>query len=47
MIENYRTGLVWRVTHGNDHIRRGLVRAGFSGGWLDTTQAALHIRSPG
>jgi hypothetical protein len=36
MIENYRSGLVWRVMRGNPYIRRGLERAGFSGGWLRT-----------
>jgi hypothetical protein len=35
MIENYRSGLVWRVMRGNPYIRRGLERAGFAGGWLD------------
>ncbi len=34
MIENYRTGLVWRLMRGNQYIVRGLCRAGFSGGWL-------------
>lgn len=34
MIENYRTGLVWRTMHKCAHLRRGLKRAGFSGGWL-------------
>jgi hypothetical protein len=34
MIENYRSGLLWRVMRGNAHIRRGLERAGFTGGWL-------------
>lgn len=34
MIENYRSELVWRVMRNNPHIRRGLERAGFSGGWL-------------
>jgi len=34
MIENYRTGLVWRVMRTNPHIIRGLQRAGFAGGWL-------------
>ena len=38
MIENYRTGLVWNVMRRNPHIVRGLRRAGFSGGWLDTTR---------
>jgi hypothetical protein len=34
MIENYRTGLIWRLIRGNAHIVRGLCRAGFTGGWL-------------
>jgi len=33
-IENWRTGLVWRTMRKNPHIRRGLERAGFKGGWL-------------
>ena len=35
MIENYRSDLIWRLMRKNPHIRRGLERAGFSGGWLD------------
>ena len=34
MIENYRTGLLWRQGRDNPCIRIGLRRAGFSGGWL-------------
>jgi hypothetical protein len=34
MIENYRSGLVWRTMRRNPHIVRGLKRAGFTGGWL-------------
>ncbi|HWC72535.1 MAG TPA: glucoamylase family protein, partial [Gemmatimonadales bacterium] len=34
MIENYRSGFVWRVMRGNAHIIAGLKRAGFTGGWL-------------
>jgi hypothetical protein len=34
MIENRRTGLIWRTMHRNPHLRRGLQRAGFTGGWL-------------
>jgi len=34
MIENYRSELVWRTMRRNPHIRRGLERAGFTGGWL-------------
>ena len=35
MIENARTGLVWRTMRKNPHLVRGLRRAGFRGGWLD------------
>jgi len=34
MIENYRSGLIWKLMRANPHIRAGLRRAGFSGGWL-------------
>lgn len=34
MIENHRSGLVWDVMRQSPHIRRGLQRAGFAGGWL-------------
>jgi hypothetical protein len=34
MIENWRSGLIWTVMRRNAHIRRGLERAGFTGGWL-------------
>ena len=39
MIENYRTGFVWKVMRRNPYIRRGLERAGFTGGWLDEKPA--------
>ena len=35
MIANYRNDLVWKVTRKNPHLRLGLERAGFSGGWLE------------
>ncbi len=35
MIENYRTGFVWRLTRECRYFREGLRRAGFSGGWLE------------
>jgi hypothetical protein len=35
MIENWRTGLVWKVMRKNPHVIRGLRRAGFTGGWLE------------
>jgi hypothetical protein len=34
MIENYRSDLIWRLMRKSPYIRRGLERAGFSGGWL-------------
>jgi hypothetical protein len=34
MIENHRSELVWKTMKKNEHIRRGLRRAGFTGGWL-------------
>ncbi|MGI8619223.1 MAG: glucoamylase family protein, partial [Gemmatimonadaceae bacterium] len=34
MVENYRSDLIWRVMRKSPYIRRGLERAGFSGGWL-------------
>jgi hypothetical protein len=42
MIENYRDDFVWNVMRKNPYLRRGLKRAGFTGGWLDadTTPAA-------
>ncbi|HET9888383.1 MAG TPA: glucoamylase family protein, partial [bacterium] len=40
MIENARTGLVWNTMRRNPQIIRGLKRAGFTGGWLDSTDVA-------
>ena len=34
MIENFRSGLLWRLTRSIPCLRAGLKRAGFSGGWL-------------
>lgn len=34
MIENYRSGLIWKLMQRSPYIRRGLERAGFTGGWL-------------
>ena len=36
MVENYRSGLVWKYMRRSPYIRRGLERAGFTGGWLTT-----------
>jgi hypothetical protein len=35
MIENFRSGLIWRLMRTNPHVVDGLRRAGFSGGWLE------------
>ena len=40
MIENHRSGLVWRLMRGNEHVVRGLCRAGFGGGWVEGRCAA-------
>ena len=34
MMENHRSGLVWKTMRKNPHVRRGLERLGFTGGWL-------------
>ena len=34
MIENYRSGLIWKLMRNSLSIRTGLKRAGFTGGWL-------------
>jgi hypothetical protein len=34
MIENYRTGLIWRLMRNCPYLRAGLRHAGFRGGWL-------------
>jgi hypothetical protein len=34
MLENHRTGLVWKVMRKSPYLRAGLERAGFQGGWL-------------
>jgi len=35
MIENYRSGLPWRLMRSSPYVTCGLRRAGFTGGWLD------------
>jgi hypothetical protein len=39
MIENYRSGLIWRLLRNCPYIVTGLQRAGFTGGWLDDVPA--------
>jgi hypothetical protein len=34
MIENYRTGLLWKLMRACEPLARGLKRAGFRNGWL-------------
>ena len=38
MIENWRSGFVWNVMRKNPYVRKGLERAGFTGGWLESKQ---------
>lgn len=35
MIENGRSGLIWRLMRDEPNLLRGLQKAGFTGGWLD------------
>lgn len=35
MVENYRSGMIWRLMRNNPHLIRGLRVAGFHGGWLE------------
>jgi hypothetical protein len=34
MIENYQSGTLWSLMKQCPYLRRGLIRAGFGGGWL-------------
>ena len=34
MVENFRSGMLWRLLRESAPIRTGLHRAGFRGGWL-------------
>jgi len=40
MIENYRSGLIWRLTRNCQPLAKGLRRAGFSGAWLSSKARA-------
>jgi hypothetical protein len=35
MIENYRSGLIWKLMRKSPYLRAGLQKAGFKGGWLE------------
>jgi hypothetical protein len=41
MVENYRSGFVWDLMKRNPYVANGLRKAGFTGGWLDGSGAAL------
>jgi hypothetical protein len=47
MIENHRSGLVWRLMRSCEPIVNGLRRAGFSGGWLGEASARGDAAAPG
>ena len=48
MIENFRSGLLWRLSRSCPYIRVGLRRAGFKGGWLQSPRTAdSHALQPG
>jgi hypothetical protein len=42
MIENYRSGLLWRLLRQCPFLISGLRRAGFAGGWLEANDATAH-----
>jgi hypothetical protein len=39
MLENWRSELVWKTMRRNPYIVRGLRRAGFTGGWLESARS--------
>jgi hypothetical protein len=48
MVENYRSGFVWDLLKRSPYVADGLRKAGFTGGWLDATNATLAaIARPG
>lgn len=50
MIENYRTGLVWDLIRQSPYIVNGLLKAGFTGGWMSEAhvlQPEMHDQSSG
>lgn len=40
MVENHRSGMLWRLLRDCRHIANGLRLAGFSGGWLNASDAS-------
>jgi hypothetical protein len=45
MIENYRTGLPWRLMPTSPYVIQGLRRASFTGGWLDGYDGRTQVAS--
>jgi hypothetical protein len=43
MTENYRTGFVWELLKKSAYVTAGLRRAGFTGGWLDSSAARASL----
>lgn len=43
MIENHRSGMLWKLMHNCRYIAAGLRRAGFAGGWLDQSTAPRQL----
>ncbi len=46
MIENHRSRLIWRLMRNSPYIRVGLLRAGFTGGWLEAATANAKTPTP-
>jgi len=46
MIENFRSGLLWRLMRRCPYLVTGLRRAGFAGGWLGTDDGAKSAAAP-
>ncbi len=44
MIENQRSGLIWRIMRRNPYVRAGLRRAEFTGGWFGAAMARARAR---
>jgi hypothetical protein len=47
MIENYLSGLTWRLARHSPFLVAGLERAGFRGGWLGSPERAEHVSARG
>lgn len=43
MIENDRTGFLWQLMKRCPYLVRGIIRAGFTGGWLDERRRVEHL----